>query len=96
MEVTKVHIIYANSKDYGTCGEARIVIDNILVISRVSIVKGKKGIFVGMQNMGHILTESAKKKLIDIVYTTDKAFKESIEEKVLSAYYAKLNEQTNK
>lgn len=94
MQVTRVFILYANHKDYGTCGEARLVFDDVLVVNRVSIINGKKGIFVGMPNRGHIDTEGDKKKFQDIIYTTNRNLRLEIEEKVLSAYYAKIEEQT--
>lgn len=86
MKVTEVRINKYNGDKRGICGEATVVLNNELIIHKIFIVNGNKGLFVSMPNTGVTRLEKGKKKYKDIVHPISKTLSEEINSEVLNAY----------
>lgn len=86
MEVTSVRPIKIEEKDVGTCGEFSVVLDDELIIHNIMVISGKDGLFIAFPNKGSDFSEEGKRRYKDIVHPLNNTLRQTITEKVLSAY----------
>ena len=86
MKITKVVIDEYAPQELGTCASATVIIDNILAIHNISIISGKKGLFIAMPHVGGAKIVDSKKKYNDIVHPISKGLNSVIVKEVLTAY----------
>lgn len=86
MQITNIRFDKLEPKDSGVCAEATIFLDNILCIHKVSVVNGKKGLFIAFPNTGNMKRYKNAKRYFDIVHPIDKSLRQYIENEVIFKY----------
>lgn len=86
MQVTKIDFDNYHPKDRGTCAEVSVTLDDCLVIHRVQVISGEKGMFIAMPNTGMTKLLDKKKRYTDLVHPTSKKLSDYIKNEVLNAY----------
>lgn len=95
LNVTRVTIDEYEPQDVGTCAECSIVINNILMIHKLKVVKGKDGeYFVTMPHTGNMyVTKEGKKRFDDVVYPLSPFLAKKIKVAVLEKYFSYANKE---
>lgn len=85
MKITEVRI--NKFENNNTKGFATITLDDAIVITGLTIIQGKKGLFVSMPN-----TKGKDGKYYDSVYPLSKSGRDYINNTVLDAYNKTVND----
>lgn len=85
MKITEVRI--NKFENNNTKGFATITLDDAIVVSGLTIIQGKKGLFVSMPN-----TKGKDGKYYDSVYPLSKSGRDYINNTVLDAYNKTVND----
>lgn len=85
MKITEIRINKVNSDKTSTKAFASITFDDMLVVSGVAVIEGKKGLFVSMpQNKGK--NAKGEDVYFDIVFPKTKEGRETITKQILEEY----------
>ena len=87
MEISEVRIFLVRGEEEKLKAYANITIDNTFVVTGLRIVNGEKGLFVSYPSR-----RMADGTYKDIAHPLDNTTRRIIEDKVLAAYKAKLEE----
>lgn len=87
MEISEVRVYPVKGQDDKLKAYANITIDNAFVVTGLRIVNGEKGLFVSYPSR-----RMADGTYKDIAHPLDNTTRKAIEDKVLAAYKAKLEE----
>ncbi len=86
MKVTKVKPIWVNPNSSDVLGEFDVTLDGALLIHKMCVINGKKGIFVSFPNTGSYIDDAGRKKYIDVVHPVDSDTRTAIVDAVLECF----------
>ncbi len=86
MKVTKVKSIWVNPHSADVLGEFDITLDGAILIHKMCVINGKKGIFVSFPNAGSYVDDTGRKKYLDVVHPVDSDTRISIVSAVLECF----------
>lgn len=80
VEITRVQV-YANGDGKNTLGYAHITLGNTFVVKNLRVVRGKKGVFVGMPS-----NKTRKGEFIDIFFPINQQAREYLTRTIIEAF----------
>lgn len=91
MEITKIIFNSLSPRTNGVCAELTLVLDDAIMIHRVTIIAGKNGLFISMPSFERDFKDG-KYKYLDIVHPVRKEVSDYMTDRVLSEYRKKIGE----
>lgn len=92
MDITKVEVTKYNAPKNNLKGFARVTLDDELVLTGIKILKGSKGLFIGMPSQ----YSAAQDEYFDIYFPITADFREELQEEILAAYEDAEDEKPKK
>ena len=88
MKITKVRVDSYTPSPKGICASMSVYFDSELVVHRVHVINGKKGLFVAFPNTGEYVMDgdNSRRKFVDVVHPCSETLRKEVNKAIIDAY----------